>query len=205
MTRARHAGPFLPVAALYEANGRRGALRPGLYPVTRRRRLAGPAFPLLCGPGSNLEIHRALYAAKAGEVLVIGQTRPSLHALVGDLICDAAIVRRLGGLVIDGYVRDLADLEKLDLPIFCRGGSALGPSKIGAAGAGAKTRIRLCGVPIRRGDWMAGDPDGLVVLRRERRDEIFQRARERLKREKVIRQRLVRRKERLADILGLKL
>ena len=58
-------------ATLHEAAGRIGALPAPLRPVACGMRIAGPAFTVRCPPGDNLWIHRAIYAARPGDVLVV--------------------------------------------------------------------------------------------------------------------------------------
>ena len=61
----------LSAATLHEAAGRTGALPSAIKPVSPTFRVWGPAFPVRCPPGDNLWIHRAIYAAEPGDVLVV--------------------------------------------------------------------------------------------------------------------------------------
>jgi 4-hydroxy-4-methyl-2-oxoglutarate aldolase len=62
---------FPGTASIHEAAGRSGALPSHIKPVSAAMTVAGPALPVRCPPGDNLWIHRALFEAKPGEVLVV--------------------------------------------------------------------------------------------------------------------------------------
>lgn len=42
-----------------------------MRPLQKGRRIAGPAVTAFCAPGDNLMMHRALYLAQPGDVLVV--------------------------------------------------------------------------------------------------------------------------------------
>jgi len=207
MTRTSLANELLglPVAALYEAAGQTGALPADLKPVGKARQLAGPAFPVRCTGGSNLAIHRAVYAARPGDILVIGQDRPHQRALMGDMLVLAARLQKLGGIVLDGYVRDLADLDEMGVPVFCKGGAVEGPLKSGTRLAKTDGSVRIGKVTVRRGDFIRGDADGVVVLPPDDLPALLEKAKARLKKEAELRVRMEKSGERLGALLGIPL
>ncbi|HXV73452.1 MAG TPA: hypothetical protein VD713_01855 [Sphingomonadales bacterium] len=195
----------LPVAALYEAAGRRGALPPYLKPIGRARQLAGPAFPVRCTGSSNIAIHRAVYAARPGDVLVIAQDRRRERALIGDMLVLAAKLERLGGIVLDGFVRDVADLERMNFPIFCRGGAVEGPLKTPKPSLKASSAIRIESVTVCRGDFVRGDADGVVILPQCDLKSLLAKAKARLQKEKNLRLQMKKSGKRLGTLLGIPL
>src|SRR2546426_12794749 len=94
-------------ATLHEAAGRRGALRPLILPVAPGMRVAGPAFTVQSPPGDNLWLHRGIYAAAPGDVLVVatGDSAPR-WGYWGEIMTVAAMARGLVGLVLQGGSRD---------------------------------------------------------------------------------------------------
>src|SRR5262249_57136868 len=66
-----------------------------------------------------LTVLNALVHANPGDVLVI-DTRGGRRAVAGELFATEAIHRKLGGIVVDGAVRDTATLRTLPLPIYAR-------------------------------------------------------------------------------------
>jgi 4-hydroxy-4-methyl-2-oxoglutarate aldolase len=154
----------ISAATLHEAAGRRGALPGAIAAVSDRFRLCGPAYPVRCPPGDNLWLHRAVYAAEPGEILVVDVGGGYDFGYWGEVLTRAAIARRLGGLVIDGGVRDRDQLIAAGLPVFSRGLRIQGTVK-DPAGAGAiGDPIELGSVTVARGDLVVGDSDGVVVI-----------------------------------------
>ena len=136
----------------------------GLSPVRPDTRLVGPARTVDCG-GDLLPVLRGLDAAQEGDVLVVATGGAEL-AVAGELFATEATRRRLGGLVVDGYVRDLVTLRSLDLPVYSRG---VRPDAGNAVEMGRlQVPVPCGGVTISPGDVLVGDADGLVVASVER-------------------------------------
>jgi 4-hydroxy-4-methyl-2-oxoglutarate aldolase len=154
----------LGAATLHEAAGRIGALPSAIKPVAPDMRIAGPAFTVHIPAGDNLWIHRALYEAAPGDVLVVSTSGGIEWGYWGDILNTAAIAQRLGGLVIDGGVRDVANLETMPFPVFSNGICLNGTIKGYEATAWTCQPIRIGGVVVRQGDLVVGDRDGVVVL-----------------------------------------
>jgi 4-hydroxy-4-methyl-2-oxoglutarate aldolase len=152
----------LSAASLHEAQDRTGALPPAIKPLNPAMRLAGPAFTLACPEGHNLNIHRAIPLARPGDILVIAADAGVRFGYWGDILSNAAKVRGLGGLLIDGGVRDADALERVGLPIFCRGLSIAGTGK--AEGGSIGRALQIGEVTILPGDFIIGDRDGAVVV-----------------------------------------
>jgi 4-hydroxy-4-methyl-2-oxoglutarate aldolase len=180
--------PLAPysTATLHEAAGRIGALPNAIRPLDPGMRVAGPALTVACLPGDNLWIHRALEHAQAGQVLVVHVGGLHEAGYWGEVLAQAALVRGLAGLVIDGCVRDCDALIRLGLPTFARGLSVVGTSKV-ANGAGAiGAAIRIGEVLIQPGDAIVGDRDGVVSIPAARVDEVGRLALERDQKEAAI-------------------
>ena len=173
----------IPPAALYEAADSGRVLRPAFQPVTRANSFAGAAFTVFCSSDSNLAIHAALYAARPGDVLAIATGADCECAFLGELIVEAAGLVGLGGIVIDGRVRDLEALKKSRLPVFCRGHAVQGPSKQRLGRDSIQRPIEIGDTPIRPGDLICGDRDGVVVLPGKRAPEIAKAAENRIRNE----------------------
>ncbi len=153
-------------ATLHEAFGRKGHLPAGLRPVSPDTRLAGPAFTVRCAPGDNLWIHRAVYAASPGDVLVVatGDTA-ALWGYWGEILAVAAISVGLGGLVLQGGSRDHDALTSLDFPVFSLGPCIKGTVKEAASRTGGlDTPVVLGETTVHPGDLVVGDADGVVAI-----------------------------------------
>ena len=155
-----------PPAILADVQGRRGTLHGRIAAVSPSMKLAGPAFTIEVRPGDNLMIHAALSLAKPGDVLVVDGKADLTCALVGALMTNVAKAAGLGGLVIDGAVRDVEELRELGFPVFAAGANPNGPTKL--VPGRINWPIAVGGVTVTPGDLVVGDADGVVVIERER-------------------------------------
>jgi len=154
----------VPAANVGDAQERLGVAS-GLHSVWPGARLAGPAFTVWTRPGDNLYIHKALDAAKPGDILVINGGGDLSRALIGDLIGIRAKTLGIGGFVIDGAVRDAEALADCGMPVFARDVTPAGPYKFGPGRL--QLPVAISGVVVSPGDIIVADADGVVVVRRE--------------------------------------
>lgn len=150
-------------ATLHEAAGRIGALPGAIQAVAPSMRLAGPAFTVEVPAGDNLGIHRAIYAANAGDVLVVSTRGGTEWGYWGEILNEAALARGLGGLVIAGGVRDTHVLAEQPFPVFSDGVCIRGTLK-NIAPYWLGRPVAIGDVVISAGDLVVGDRDGVVVL-----------------------------------------
>ena len=171
------------VSDLHEAMGapanRAMTLGPAMRPLIDGLRIAGPAVTACCAPGDNLMMHRSLFLARKGDVLVV--QAPETGAQWGDVAGYYAMKKGLAGIVVDGYVRDVDELRAMRSPVWA---TRIGPSSPGKAGHGTvNAPVVACGVQVCPGDLVVADGDGVIVLPRRDAAAIVARALERTKRE----------------------
>lgn len=169
----------LPSATVHEAGGRVGALPPAIKPVHPSMKLCGPAVTVHSPGGDNLWIHRALYVAKPGDVLVVYANEVHDYGYWGEIMSTAAQVRGLGGLVIAGGVRDIDLLERIGFPVFATGLCIRGTGKDHLARGWVNHPVLMGDITVHAGDLVLGDRDGVVVIGRERAAEVVQAAEQR--------------------------
>lgn len=157
----RRAATFSP-ATLHEAMGRRGALPYEIKPIAPGMRICGPAITVSSPPMDNLTIHKAIYLAVPGDVLVVVVGRGYEAGYWGEIMTAAARKRGIAGLVIDGCVRDGALIQKMNFPAFARGLSIRGTDKAG--GGTINEPITVGGIAVHPGDLVVGDGDGVVII-----------------------------------------
>jgi 4-hydroxy-4-methyl-2-oxoglutarate aldolase len=182
----------LSAASLHEASGRQGALPAAIKPLGPAYRLCGWAFPVMSPPGDNLWLHRAIYEAAAGDVLVVHTGGFTEAGYWGEIMTHAALERKLAGLVIDGGVRDSRRLIELAFPVFSRGTCIQGTSKDPLGKGSLRTPVQFGNVMVRHGDLVVGDADGVVVIPREIVLAVVEKAHARDAAEAVILERLSR-------------
>ena len=163
----------------------RGGVIEGLKPLFPGARLAGRVLTVRTYPGDWAKPVEAIDQAQPGDVLVIdvGGVGP---AVWGELATNSAIQRGLGGVVIDGAIRDSGDIVKLGFPAFSRlvmpnAGEPKGFGEIGVP-------VRVGGVKVESGDWVLGDDDGVVALPQSLAVEYTNRAMDVLEKENRIRE-----------------
>lgn len=162
----------LPTAAISDSQDRVWGA-PGIMavPAFVSRPLFGPAFTVRTRPGDNLAVHKALDLARPGDVLVVDAGGHTDRAILGGLICRYAQLLGLAGLVIDGAVRDVGDIEALGLPVYARGVTHIGPYKDGPGEIGGP--VTIGGTVVRSGDVVVADRDGVVFVALERIEQVL--------------------------------
>lgn len=132
-------------------------------------RIAGPAFTVRCRD-DFLPVLRAVEAAEPGDVIVVDGGAREI-ALAGELFARGAIVRRLGGIVVDAGYRDLAYVAGCALPVYSRFVTPLAGTavKLGEL----QIPVTCGGVTVNPGDLVLADVEGVIVLDPARADELL--------------------------------
>lgn len=166
------AARVLPTSTLHEAGGRIGVMPAAVMPIDASMRVCGTAVTVHSPGGDNLWLHRGLYVAEPGDVLVVHVSGAHDFGYWGEIMSCAAAERGLAGLVIDGCVRDGAILRNFRLPVFARGLCMRGTSKDFGARGFINFPTLFGDLIVHPGDLVVGDADGVVVLPRLRVAEI---------------------------------
>ena len=169
-------------ATVYEAAGRIGSVDPSIKPLGRNMRLLGAALTVRCHPKDNLMLHKALQIAQPGDIIVAATDGYPNAGYFGDLMATSAMARQIGGLAVDGCVRDSSEIIEMGFPVFCRGTCMRGTVK---QTLGSVNHPILFGdVVINPGDLVLGDEDGIVTIPQSKLEEVLEATRLRVEKEK---------------------
>ena len=144
-------------------------------------KFAGVALTVLLKKDENHDADALTGMLKAiddggtGSVYVMEVEDGADIAGMGGLMGTAMAARGYAGAVVDGGVRDLPQLKRINFPVY-----ALGPVPSTSVGhyrfGGANIPIRCDGVLVNPGDIVVADQDGVVIVPKERAGEILVKA-----------------------------
>ncbi len=152
----------IPVPNIDDQMGRIYCVDSGLRPLNKTP-LLGCAFTVKAPAGDNLMFHKALDMAQEGDIIVVSGIGNADRSFSGEIMVHYAMYRKLGGFVVDGYVRDLESCQELPFPIYARGIQPNGPYKNGPGEINVP--VAIGGQVVFPGDILVGDQDGLLVIR----------------------------------------
>lgn len=145
---------------------------------------SGPAFTVKVAPGDNASLHAAIAAAQPGDVLVTDGAGFTERALWGAIMSYAAMRRGIAALVVDGAIRDVAEITEMGFPVFAAGRTPVGPyNKVHGELGG---HVTCGGVGVSNRDLIYADDDGVVVLPADDAAQVTAAARVRAEREAEI-------------------
>ena len=137
--------------------------------------ISGPAYTVYCAPGDHLMLHAAIYRARAGDIIVV--EADDAYALAGGNVCAIAQRRGIRGLVVDGVIRDLAQVRDLGFAVYARGVMPKPAAK--AQVAPLNKPVKCGGVQVNPGDIIVADEEGIAVIPASNAHEVLQRAKAR--------------------------
>ncbi len=182
-----------------DAMHREGGMK-DIRPINRTLHMVGEAYTVNTMDGDWAKPVEAIEEANKDQVIVIN-AHQGKTAVWGELATRSAKQKGLAGVVIDGAIRDVEAIKKIDFPVFYR---YTAPNAGEPKGFGeCKAHIECGGQPVSPGDWIIGDASGVVVVPRKRAQEIANRALNVKEYENRIREEITRGKS-LSEVMYLK-
>jgi regulator of RNase E activity RraA len=155
---------------LADAMGRFNFMDPGIR-ARSKMSLYGRAITVLCRPADNLMVHKALQLAEPGDIVVVSTCGNTTSAVFGELMCHTAAAKKLGGIIVDGAIRDVDGITALGVPAYSR---AVCPGGCDKDGPGEINVPISCGnTVVIPGDIVVGDDDGVAVVPAAHAEEVL--------------------------------
>ena len=171
----------IPPAIVSDCMNRTHSMAAAIKPLKPGTVLAGQARTVTSMVGDNGISHAALALVNRGEVLVIDAGGYEDVAVWGAIMTHAAIARDIAGVVIDGAVRDAAEIRELGFSCYARANVPSGPHK--GFGGIIDGPISCAGCPVKPGDIVIGDDDGIAVVPLEWAEDMLAASKEKLAQE----------------------
>jgi 3-hexulose-6-phosphate synthase/6-phospho-3-hexuloisomerase len=155
-----------------DAMHKKGSMK-DIRPIKLGFHMVGRAFTVQTIDGDWAKPIEAIDKAGKNSILVI-DVNGGRTAIWGELATWSAKLKGIGGVVIDGAIRDLDDIIKMDFPIFSKyiASNAGEPKGYGEIGS----EIHCGGQIVRNGDWIIGDDSGVIVVSQDIAQEIANRS-----------------------------
>ena len=190
----------IPSAVASDCMNRAQTLAAAIGPLAPGMRLCAQARTVACMVGDNSAIHAALRLIRPGEALAVAAGGYADTAVWGGLMTRAAIAGGCAGIVVDGAVRDAAEIRRLGFPCFAAANVPAGPHK--GFGGTIDGLVSCGGCSVAPGDLLLGDDDGVAVVPLARQAALLAAAREKIAQEAKALERL-KAGESLAEQFGL--
>lgn len=159
----------------------------GIVSMITGKKIVGPAFTVKFVPVSSQgeAIYDYLDNVNEGEVVVIDNDGKNYCSPWGDILSFAAVSKKIAGTVIDGACRDIEGIRQIDYPLF-----ATNITMVNARGRvtleSYNRTISIGNVKVNPGDIIMGDDSGVLVIPKDKAEEILQVAQDIESKEKII-------------------
>ena len=178
----------IPSSIIGDELNRTAILSSALRPLGSTMGCVGQALTVDCMVGDNSVLHYALRELWPGAVVVADARGHRETAIWGGILHSCAQRQGAAGVIIDGAMRDSAEITDSGLPAYCRAVCARGPHK--GWGGAINQPIQCGGVPVSPGDLVVADEDGVAVVRPDQMAGLVERCQARIAKEQDVLQRI---------------
>ena len=168
----------IPAANISDTMGRLVGMHPRikLQSAPKNPINVGRALTIKTRSGDHLMLHKALNMAKPGDVIILSNDGgESYRSLIGEIMFTYLASRGAAGIIIDGPIRDIDAVRKMEMPIYATGTNPAGPYKEGPGEINVP--ISCGGISINPGDIIVMDEDGVIVIPLQEAETVLKNAR----------------------------
>ena len=181
---------YIPPAVAGDCMNRQNVMAGRISPVAAGMHFVGQARTIASVAGDNAAMHTIINMLRPGEVLVIDAENFDNRAVWGGILNSRAMLQKINGVVVDGAVRDIAELRDMPLPVFASATSPAGPHK--GWGGSIDDVISCGGVSVTPGDIILADDDGVTVVPLARAETVLAEAQKKVQFEADVLEKLAR-------------
>jgi regulator of RNase E activity RraA len=173
----------IPTTCISDAMDGLNNMNAAIKPLIEEYKFAGRAFTVKTPVGDNLAVLRAIREAKPGDILVVDAKGDQYRAIAGDFVVGMAQTIGVGAIVVDGVIRDIEGIKKLNFPVFSRGTTVAASGKAGAGEINVP--ISCGGTAVNPGDIIVGDADGVVVIPQSEAESVLGKSLDKLRKDEA--------------------
>lgn len=165
----------IPAANIADSIGRLCALHPRIKLMSAPQNAVnvGRALTVKSRAGDNLMIHKAIDIAEEGDVIIVSNDAgESYRSVMGEIMFCLAGRKKISGIIVDGPIRDMDAVRKMQIPIYAVSSNPGGPYKDGTGEINVP--ISCGGISISAGDVVVMDSDGVVIIPHQEAEEVLQ-------------------------------
>lgn len=144
-----------------------GFLPPEIRRLAGHGTVIGRARTVRIAGQDALAMNRAILGLQPGDFLVVDMSGDHGHAPLGAVTATAIVARGGVGVLVDGSVTDLSDLQASGLSIHARGTSCLTTKRHGGTSSAVGVVLNVAGVQIADGELVLADENGVAVFTSE--------------------------------------
>lgn len=156
--------------ALFKGSTMSGEIKQVYQPM---KQVVGTAITVSLPTGALTMLKEAVQQTQPGDVLVVNAYGNPTTAIIGANICRGMLHRGVVGMIVDGAIRDVSDMQADGFPMLARSiatgaGAADGPGEVNVPIA--------CGsIVVHPGDIIVADADGIVAIRPADAEDVLER------------------------------
>ena len=133
----------------------------GIQRQSGTARVIGRAITVRLTAQDSTLLHHAAGYCEPGDVFVIDMGGDVRHAPVGEVLAATLSIRGAAGIIVDGVITDVDEIDEFDIPVYSRGRSVLTTKLLHVDAGGINVPVVCGGVTVNPGDIVLADRNGV--------------------------------------------